>query len=62
MLKLDAGDIGKGNGGDGVNVNGTGNLIQECDAYANSGNGLSRATSASTRSTLDAKCISTFTS
>jgi hypothetical protein len=41
LLKIDAGDIGKGNGGDGVNVTGSGNLIQEVDAFANTGNGIS---------------------
>jgi hypothetical protein len=35
LLKIDAGDVGQGNGGDGINVNGNANLIQECDAFAN---------------------------
>jgi hypothetical protein len=48
VLKVDAGDRGKGNGGDGVNVSnagvaGPGNTIQEVDAYANGGNGIAVA-------------------
>src|SRR5262249_12114194 len=46
ILKVDAGDKGKGNGGDGVNVTvpplgAGGNLIQAVDAYSNTGNGIS---------------------
>jgi len=40
IKKLDAGDIGKGNGGDGANVSGTGNVISEMSAFANAGHGI----------------------
>jgi hypothetical protein len=40
LLKLDSGDSGKGNGGDGFNVAGDSNLLSEDDAFANAGNGF----------------------
>src|SRR4029078_3491841 len=40
VKKADVGDKGKGNGGDGVNVWGSGNTLSEIDAYSNGGNGI----------------------
>jgi len=40
LLKIDAGDKGKGNGGDGLKLSGNSNTIQEVDAYANGLNGF----------------------
>jgi hypothetical protein len=40
LLKIDSGDSGKGNGGDGFNVTGDSNLLSEDDAFANRGNGF----------------------
>ena len=40
ILKVDAGDIGKGNGGDGIHVSGYGNVLQENDAFVNGGDGI----------------------
>ena len=48
LLKIDAGDKGKGNGEDGLKVTGNSNTIQEVDAYANSGNGISASGAANT--------------
>jgi hypothetical protein len=40
LIKVDAGDLGKGNGGDGVNASGDGNELSEVRAYANAGGGV----------------------
>ena len=40
IKKLDTGDIAKGNGGDGANISGTGNVISEMSAFANTGHGI----------------------
>ncbi len=40
VMKVDAGDKGKGNNGDGVRATGNSNVISEVDAFANGGNGI----------------------
>ena len=40
LLKLDAGDKGKGNTGDGIHVVGDSNLVSEPGAFANGGDGI----------------------
>jgi hypothetical protein len=43
LLKIDSGDSGKGNGGDGFNVTGDSNNLSEDDAFSNKGNGFTLA-------------------